>query len=66
MTPYRVRIRQMEFGYYAIELRHWPWSFWKEEKNWGRRTKDRDEAIRRAKSAINREIITHKQIMEAI
>ena len=64
MKPFRVRVRQLVFGYYAVESKQWPWSTWKEERSFHRRATDRAEAIRRAKALMDAEVISHKQIME--
>lgn len=64
MNPFRVRVRQLVFGYYAVESKQWPWSMWREDSAFHNRTLDRSEAIRRAKALMDAEVISHKQIME--
>lgn len=44
----RVRIRLLPMGHWAVEVKRWPWDFWIEETEHGRRTKDKGEAVDRA------------------
>lgn len=63
MKPYRVRVRKLCFGHYAIERRSWPWSFWRECNDWRDRTSDQAEAVRRAAYLLSGgEVIPHSRI----
>ena len=64
MKPYRIRIRHLPYGNWAVEYRRWPWSFWREENIYHSRATTNEEAMARAKYLLTGgSIIPHEAIV---
>jgi len=63
MRPFRVRLKLLPFGNYAIQVRQFPWSWWREDKTFEDRTMSLEESLKRARYLMSDNFIPHKEIM---
>lgn len=66
MRLFRVRVRRLVHGNYAVERLSFPWLWWRECPEWDTRTPTKDEAIKRATALLTTEIIGQREIQAAI